>query len=216
VTEEPRQGSAAAAAAEKVRAIVEAAERSAAELEAVAREDAARIRSEAEHEADARLAGVRQAAARLAERAADLERQVSAVGASLTSLVRELEELRGGDAGTESAPAQAPDEAAASERIEPVEPASTGAPSEPAAGGPAEPVAADPRAEDGDAAGGDTSSVGGGSSAEGARVIALNMALNGTPREQTARYLSENFELDNPDALLDDVYARAGSRSAGG
>jgi hypothetical protein len=43
---------------------------------------------------------------------------------------------------------------------------------------------------------------------EGARVIALNMALNGASREETARYLSENFELDDPDALLDEVYAR--------
>jgi len=46
--------------------------------------------------------------------------------------------------------------------------------------------------------------------AEGARLIALNMALNGTPREETARYLDENFELDDANALLDDVYARAG------
>jgi hypothetical protein len=45
---------------------------------------------------------------------------------------------------------------------------------------------------------------------EGARVIALNMALNGSPREDTARYLDENFELENPDALLDEVYARVG------
>jgi hypothetical protein len=36
------------------------------------------------------------------------------------------------------------------------------------------------------------------------------MALNGSPREETAAYLAENFELDDPDALLDDVYARAG------
>jgi hypothetical protein len=36
------------------------------------------------------------------------------------------------------------------------------------------------------------------------------MALGGTPREQTARYLAENFELEDPDALLDDVYSRAG------
>jgi hypothetical protein len=43
---------------------------------------------------------------------------------------------------------------------------------------------------------------------EGARVIALNMALNGSSREETARYLSENFDLDNPEALLDEVYAR--------
>ena len=30
---------------------------------------------------------------------------------------------------------------------------------------------------------------------EGARLIALNMALNGTPREETERYLSEHFRL---------------------
>ena len=43
--------------------------------------------------------------------------------------------------------------------------------------------------------------------AEGARLIALNMALNGTPREETDRYLSENFQLANRSALLDEVYA---------
>ncbi len=42
---------------------------------------------------------------------------------------------------------------------------------------------------------------------EGARLIALNMALNGTPREETARYLSENFQLSDRDRLLDEVYA---------
>jgi DivIVA domain-containing protein len=46
--------------------------------------------------------------------------------------------------------------------------------------------------------------------AEGARLIALNMALNGTPRDETARYLAQNFELDDQDALLDEVYARVG------
>ncbi len=46
--------------------------------------------------------------------------------------------------------------------------------------------------------------------AEGARLIALNMALNGTPREETARYLDENFDLRNADAILDEVYARVG------
>jgi hypothetical protein len=49
-----------------------------------------------------------------------------------------------------------------------------------------------------------------GEGAEGARLIALNMALNGTPREETARYLQENFELQNTDAILDEVYARVG------
>ena len=32
---------------------------------------------------------------------------------------------------------------------------------------------------------------------EGARLIALNMALNGTPREETDRYLAENFKLSD-------------------
>jgi DivIVA domain-containing protein len=42
----------------------------------------------------------------------------------------------------------------------------------------------------------------------GARLIALNMALGGSPREETARYLAEHFALADPEALLDDVYSR--------
>ena len=45
---------------------------------------------------------------------------------------------------------------------------------------------------------------------EGARLIALNMALNGTPREETERYLAENFQLADRNALLDEVYASVG------
>jgi hypothetical protein len=45
---------------------------------------------------------------------------------------------------------------------------------------------------------------------EGARLLALKMALDGHPREETAGYLRDNFELDDPEALLDEVYARAG------
>lgn len=42
---------------------------------------------------------------------------------------------------------------------------------------------------------------------EGARLIALNMALNGQSREETDRYLQQNFDLDDRDRLLDEVYA---------
>jgi hypothetical protein len=42
---------------------------------------------------------------------------------------------------------------------------------------------------------------------DGARLVALNMALNGEPREQTERYLQENFELADRAKLLDEVYA---------
>jgi DivIVA domain-containing protein len=44
----------------------------------------------------------------------------------------------------------------------------------------------------------------------GARLIALNMALSGSSREEVARYLAEHFTVDDLDGLLDDVFARAG------
>jgi chromosome segregation ATPase len=194
VTEEPRTQSAAATAAEKVRAIVEAAERSAAELEAAAREDAARIRAEAEREAEARASAsdsrvtrAREVAARLAERAGELERQVAAIRASIESLGKDLEGLRGEPTATREsrpvasiAPAEEPGDV--DEKIAVAE-----------ASAAREPEIAETEG-----------------SGEGARLIALNMALSGTPRDETARYLAENFELDDPDALLDDVYSRAG------
>lgn len=42
---------------------------------------------------------------------------------------------------------------------------------------------------------------------EGARLIALNMALNGTPRDEVDRYLAENFELSDRAGLIEEVYA---------
>jgi len=44
----------------------------------------------------------------------------------------------------------------------------------------------------------------------GARLIALNMALSGTPRVETAAYLAEHYDLADADALLDDVYSQVG------
>jgi DivIVA domain-containing protein len=42
---------------------------------------------------------------------------------------------------------------------------------------------------------------------EGARLVALNMALNGTSRQDTDRYLADNFDLPDRAGLLDEVYA---------
>ena len=44
------------------------------------------------------------------------------------------------------------------------------------------------------------------SDVDAARLVALNMALNGQSREQTDRYLKANFELSDRDALLEEVY----------
>ena len=46
---------------------------------------------------------------------------------------------------------------------------------------------------------------------EAARLVALDMALGGTPREETESYLAEHYALSDPGKLLDDVYALAGS-----
>jgi hypothetical protein len=52
-----------------------------------------------------------------------------------------------------------------------------------------------------------SSASGGGGDVEGARLVALNMALNGTARDETDRYLRDNFDLADRDGLLDEVYA---------
>lgn len=45
---------------------------------------------------------------------------------------------------------------------------------------------------------------------ESARLVALDMALSGTPREETDHYLAEHFDLADRAALLDEVYASVG------
>jgi hypothetical protein len=47
----------------------------------------------------------------------------------------------------------------------------------------------------------------GGGDLDGARLVALNMALEGEPRERTDAYLAERFQLGNRAKLLDEVYA---------
>jgi hypothetical protein len=45
---------------------------------------------------------------------------------------------------------------------------------------------------------------------EAARIVALNMALDGKPRDEVAARLRDEFGLADADPLLDDVYARVG------
>lgn len=71
---------------------------------------------------------------------------------------------------------------------------------------PADPAPAVPSAAD-DAA---TEQPAADASEESARLVALDMALSGTPREETDRYLAEHFDLPDRAALLDEVYATVG------
>ena len=176
--------SAAASAAEKVRGILEAAEQSAAAL-----------RAEAAEEIDEQLERAQAVAARLSEHAEQIERSLEnladSVREELSALRADLEELRAvGEGVGERRAAERPPQPPPEPRPEPrPEPPTEPAEPEPAAEEPASPLPV-------------------GDGHEGARVIALNMALSGSPRDETARYLSENFELDDPEALLDEVYAR--------
>jgi DivIVA domain-containing protein len=231
----------ALAASEQVRAIVEAAETSAADIEAAARDDAARIKAEAA--ADARstrddavaksqehVGKVADATTTMLQRVDAMESELGALldslrtgsnrlNADLTLLKGNMGELYGAAGG--SAPVQAPVEpepepVAAPEPVA-VEPAAVpdpgvgeiaaaAAPTPPPAPAPEEPVAAaEPEpmpVAPAPQAGGDAD--------EGARLVAFNMALDGTPREEVDRYLAENFDIADRARLLDEVYSTVG------
>jgi DivIVA domain-containing protein len=169
----------AAGASEQVRLILEAAEASAAEL-----------RADAGREAGDHVARVKDAAGGMLSRLDELERELGGLlealrqsgerlNEGLARLQRQASDL-GAGAGAPPAPVEPP----ADEPVTPIV-----APGDEAA------AAANGAPADADEA--------------GARLIALNMALSGTPREETARYLAEHFRLADPEALLDDVYERA-------
>jgi DivIVA domain-containing protein len=182
-----------AGTSEQVRLILEAAEASAAEL-----------RAEAGRQAADHVADVQRTASGMLGRLDELEREL---GTLLDALRASGERLNEGlarlheQAAELGAPAAPPEEdfapaAPPEEDFAAAEPAD--ASREPGAAG---------GSSMGDAGPADAPSPNGDEA--GARLIALNMALSGAPREETARYLAEHFELADPDALLDDVYERA-------
>lgn len=175
----------AAGASEQVRLILEAAEASAAEL-----------RADAGRQASGHVARVEEAAGGMLSRLDELEREL---GSLLEALRQSGERLNEGLARLQRQ---------ASDLSGTVEPPAAGATEPPAAPDEIVSVPGPPEEPEPSAAAGN-----GAPSSEdeaGARLIALNMALSGTPREETARYLAEHFTLADPEALLDDVYNRAG------
>jgi DivIVA domain-containing protein len=206
----------ASSASEQVRAIVEAAETSAADIQRAAETEAREIRDEANSEAQATR---EQAADQAKEYVGKVSESTSTMLERLDAMETELgtliESLRTGSNRLnadlkllEGNLAEVGDVTARRPSFEP-EP-------EPE---PADEPAADTDTAETVAIGGEGEAVPGNGEpeliegaegtddAEGARLIALNMALNGTPREETDRYLSENFQLADRDGLLDEVYA---------
>jgi DivIVA domain-containing protein len=231
---EPRRGtdSLSSQASEQVRMIIEAAEQSAAEITRQAEAEAGAIRGEADLEAQAicqeasrqaddHLAQVRASSAGMVERVDALESELTTLVETLRTSAHKLNadlvlleggasELRGASRASTGLGAQPRDARPEHEGL-------GGARDDvAAASGPGVPVAAGDGPEPGSA---DEGLTGPGSEygaevddgdAEGARLVALNMALNGTPRDETDRYLAENYALADRDGLLDEVYATVG------
>jgi DivIVA domain-containing protein len=175
-----------AQAGEQVKTIVEAAERGAQE-----------IREAAQAEAREHVAHVTAAADRLRERIEQMERDMTQLVIDLREgadrLHGDLDALQAGTDALSTAGAAAPAASAAPPApLAAPEPEAPAAAPEPSAAEPA----ATPEAKNGDSA--------------AARIVALDMALSGTSREDTDRYLAENYDLPDRAALLDEVYAAAG------
>jgi len=249
----------AAAASEQVRAIVEAAESTAAEIERTAVDEAAEIRSDAKQDAERTrndaIDRARQQVGQVTESTSSMLERVDAMETELTTL---LEALRTGANRLNADLALLEGNLGDLYRVSGAgEPAATGLPAEDAAPEPAAPAAAaaappavtpevesfeEPEVEGAAAAatpppsiapppavepepvaepepepepaapaarqrGGGSASRAGNGDVEGARLIALNMALNGQSREETDRYLADNFDLSDRQGLLDEVYA---------
>ncbi len=209
----------ASAASEQVRAIVEAAESSASEITRQAEDDAADIRAEATEEAQATrqqatsqareyVGNVSESTAVMLQRIDAMESELSALLESLRTganrLNADLQLLDGNLNEVRSAVAPRPrfepepDSEPIAPRPRAAEPARAEEPEPEELEAEDEPVAAAPVASAAPAVDDDT---------EGARLVALNMALNGTPREETDRYLAENFSLGDRAGLLDEVYS---------
>jgi DivIVA domain-containing protein len=193
-----RSDTLASSASEQVRAIVEAAETSASEIQRDAEADAKEIREEANNEAQATR---EQATAQAREYVGNVSESTDGMLKRLDSMQTELdgliEQLRSGSnrLGADLKLLQS-NLTEMTNHVSPVqfEPEPEPEPAAPLAA--VAPVAEEPSVgEDDD------------DDAEGARLIALNMALNGTPREETAKYLEENFSLADAGNLLDEVYA---------
>ena len=200
----PAQESMASGASEQVRAIIEAAESSAAGIKAQAELEARTLREDATAEGREHVARVSKVSDALAERVQEMEAELKRLTDGLAAQLGRPEAAAPTAAATPAEPT-----VVAAKRDEDddiadhaVDAAAGAEPSEPEVEDEPEPEVEEPEPEPAKAAAADDDS-------EGARLIALNMALNGTPRDETDRYLSENFDLADREGLLDEVYAKA-------
>jgi len=211
-------------------------ERQATQNASDAREEAARdaeqTREEALRQARAHVAAVAQATAVLLERVASMDGETGALLDSLragagrlagdlaaveTNMGELYDAASGHAGGTPATGNPAPAPAIPPPVASAAAPASVSAPAPPAPAPPipAPPtptplrsVPAQPAAPEAPAAqAAPAAAEGSAADLDGARLIALNMALNGESRADADRYLAENFKLADRGKLIDEVYA---------
>ena len=204
----------AASTSDQVREILEAAERSVADVRARANDEAsdhvARVQAATagmlakldhlESELNRLLTALRTSAERLDEGLADLQTQVAGGTFAPAADAAPAPEPEADAVPTPEAEAPPAPEPADASAVNGSAPATADA----------EPAADDAASHPPAVAGDSLFDVMPADDADGARLIALNMALSGSSREDTALFLAEHFDLPDLEALLDDVYARAG------
>jgi cell division septum initiation protein DivIVA len=213
------QSSLAAAASSQVQSILHAAESAAADIEREAKQsaeellgeaerDARRTREEAIAKAREHAASITQATDILLQRVGSLDGEASALLGRLREgaerLARDLSALdanMGALYDASSGRASTASRARAERAAPPREPAESSGRADTTAG---EPPAHRPTANEAPAA---VDEAGSGGDIDGARLVALNMALSGEPRGVTERYLAEHFQLSDSEKLIDEVYA---------
>ena len=212
-----RSESLAAAASEQVRSIVEAAETTAADIQRQAEDEAREIRAEASSEADTTrehaTAEAREYVGKVSESTSGMLERIDAMETELSALIEslrtgsnrlnaDLQLLEGNLAAVKNAVVPRP-------QFEPEGPAARPAARDAAGSAAAAPPSAVERAAPAipSAEPFEQAAPANGAEDESARLIALNMVMNRTPREEIDRYLAENFRLTDRRGLLDEVYA---------
>jgi DivIVA domain-containing protein len=223
------ESSLALTAGTQVQSILQAAETTAQEIEREALQgarnaredadrDAARTREDAIEQARAHVAAVAQATTILSERVATMDSEVGALVESLRAgagrladdlaavdtNMGELYDAASGAAGAAADREPSPG-FSHSEGADLIAEAPSGRdrPSPAVARSSPQPAGAAPSPAPAPAA----RPTGGNGDLDSARLIALNMALNGESRADADRYLAENFQLADRQKLVDEVYA---------
>ena len=189
---------------EELARIVEEAKRSAEQLREQAESEVREVRERAKQEAEDHLAEARSAAGGLVERIGELEQAVDGLRERANALEAEIEKVAGGLGGAEPDGGEREETEAGEEEVP-----GTGLTDADLDAAEAE------LSQDGDGgkSDGESSADGDGdgdrTGVERARLVALNMALSGSPREETESHIRERFEVDDPEPILDEVYERA-------